>query len=987
MRVMSRPISKYLLLLLLSAGFLLKAQQFHFKNYSVESGLPFVQVYCMYQDSKGYLWSGGYGGLSRFDGKEFINYSPKNGLINHYVNAICEDDSGTIYAGTVEGLSILKGKKILANFSTKNGLIENTINALCYRKNEGIYIGTAKGLFCFTGGKFITIKDFEKREIKCLQIMADVLCIGTGNGLFYYDKKTNTSRKQEGLDNNNINCLSYSPADSSLFVGTTKGFSVIRTNHKPYNFHEENGLIDENISSIYSEGLHNIWIGSASGLLNFNGKEFSFYDIYNENNSNHIRCLLKDIEGNLWLGTHTGLFRYRDNAFSSFKNGGIANAMVFQIFRDKKNDLWFCTETGIYKYSQGFFNLLSTKDGLPDNYCVAGLEDDDGTLWFCTNKGISWYKNGVFKNFTHQQGLKTAAPFGVIYKDKQNTIWVGGKDGVAAFKKVNGIYTPTYYMLPELTQEWGVTAFIEDNNGVFWLGTSAEGIYRFENGNFIRVDTKLNIKPSSFFTLLCDRNNTLYAATLNGLWIYDQTNNIQKIISEKEGLNSELIYSIKFTDNENGIWIGTNQGINKLDLGKYRASNTIDISAYGKAEGFSGVECNSYGIWEDKDSTLWFGTVGGVIRYQPNAFKRNTEESKTYITSITLQNVDTALVNGVLLPYNYNNIAFYYRGISLTNPDRVRYMKMLEGLETKWSDPSTEDYSKYGNLAPGKYTFKVKSCNSEGVWNKEAVVFSFEIKTPFFKTWWFTLSMIGFAAGVIMIVFRVRIQNIRKKQKAEFDRKVEISKIELKALRAQMNPHFVFNSLNSIQHYILNSKSNEAAKYLNKFAKLIRIILSNSEKSMVTVNEDIESLNLYLELESMRFDGKFDYSINVDKSVDGDYDEIPPMLMQPYIENAILHGLNPKETKGHLKIDIFIKNNYIVCRITDDGIGRVKAGEIKRTTPSNAHKSLGMKITSERVRILNDINKSDLSVSVTDLQDANGNSAGTMVELYIPHFN
>lgn len=984
---MHHPITRYLLLLFASASFLLRSQQFHFKNYSVESGLPFVQVYCMYQDSKGYLWSGGYGGLSRFDGKEFINYSPKNGLINHYVNAICEDDSGYIYVGTIEGLSILKIQKIIANFSTKNGLTENCINALCYRKGEGVYIGTTKGLFCFHNGKFEAISGFEKKEIKCLQAMHNVLCVGTNNGLFYYYKNTKTSKQQEGLDNKSINCLSFSVADSTLMIGTMKGFSMIKSDGKTYNFHEENGLIDENITSIYSEGINNIWIGSASGLLNFNGKEFSFYNIYNENNSNHIRCILKDFEGNLWLGTHTGLFRYRDNAFSTFKEAGIGNAMVFQIFRDKKNELWICSDHGVFRYSQGFFTLLSTKDGLPDNFCDAGLEDEDGTIWLCTNKGLAWYKNGSLKNFTEQQGLKITAPLSVIYKDKQKTIWVGGKNGIAAFRKTNGVYNPTYYILPELTQEYGVTAFVEDNHGSLWLGSSSNGIYKFENEKFVQKNSALNIKPSSFFTLLSDKYNTLYGATLNGLWIYDQSNNTQKIISEKEGLNSELLYSIKFTDNENGIWIGTNQGINKMDLTKYRASKTIDITSYGKAEGFSGVECNSYGIWEDRDSTMWFGTVSGIIKYQPNAFKRNTEESRTYITSITLQNIDTTLKNGILLPYDYNNLGFYYRGISLTNPDRVRYIKMLEGLDTKWSEPSAEDYSKYGNLAPGKYTFKIKSCNSEGVWNKEAVAFSFEIKTPFFKTWWFIITMIVLIIALVMTVFRIRIQNIRKKQKEEFDRKVEISKIELKALRAQMNPHFVFNSLNSIQHYILNSKSSEAAKYLNKFAKLIRTILSNSEKAMVTVNEDVESLNLYLELESMRFDGKFDYSINVDKSVDGDYDEIPPMLMQPYIENAILHGLNPKESKGHLKIDIFIKNNYIVCRISDDGIGRVKSSEIKRTSPGNAHKSLGMKITSERVRILNDINKSDLSVSVTDLRDASGNSTGTMVELYIPHFN
>lgn len=411
-------------------------------------------MYCMFQDSKGYLWSGGYGGLSCFDGKDFINYSPKNGLINHYVNAICEDDSGNIYAGTVEGLSILKNKKIIANYNTKNGLVINTINALCFKKNEGVYIGTTKGLLCFKDGKFSTFSDFDKRDIKCLKSIDGILCIGTSNGLFYFDRNNKTIRKQEGLDNNNINCIAYSPGDSSLLVGTNRGFSIIKkTQSKPYNYHIENGLIDENISSIYCSDVNRIWVGSGSGLLKFDGKEFSFYNIYNENNSNHIRCILKDTEGNLWLGTHTGLFRYRDNAFSSFKNGGLANAMVFQIFRDKKNDLWFCTETGVFRYSQGFFNLISTKDGLADNYCVVGLEDDDGTIWLCSNKGISWYKNGSIKNFTTQQGFKLTTPISVIYKDKQNTIWVGGKDGVVAFKKNNGSYAPTYYMMPELTQE------------------------------------------------------------------------------------------------------------------------------------------------------------------------------------------------------------------------------------------------------------------------------------------------------------------------------------------------------------------------------------------------------------------------------------------------------------------------------------------------------------------------------------------------------
>ncbi len=988
-RSMPTHLRIYLPLLFLLKFTFSSAQQYHFKNYTVDNGLPFVQVFCMIQDEKGYLWSGGYGGLSRFDGKEFLNFSPKNGLINHYVNAVGEGDSGTIYVGTIEGLSILKNNKPFAEYNMKNGLPEKNIACLLYNKNDGLYLGSKKGLCKFSGGKFSSIKLFDSLDVKCLlKISNEKLAVGTARGLYFYTISTGAFKKQEGLDNNNINCLSQCKETGHLYVGTNEGLAQIENEtKKPFNFHTLNGLIDENITSILCESKTSVWVGSSSGLLNFNGNQFSFYKIYSDNNANHIRCIIKDSEDNIWIGTHAGLFRYRDNAFSSFdKETGIGNAFVFQILRDKKGDLWFGTESnGLYKYSQGFFKNYTTKDGLPSNFCPSLLEDEDGTLWIGTNNGVSKFKNGTFSNFTPTQGFPIKGVLNCLYKDKSGTIWTGGQNGVAAFKRTNGVYTPTYYYLPGSLTEYGIEAFAEDKSGNLWMGTFGSGLFRLEESKFVKQNLRLNLKSTDFFMLLCDKNNVLYGATLNGVWICDLSTGKQSYISEKDGLNSELIYLLHLSQNDEVLWIGTNQGINKLNLKKYHEKGTIDITSYGKAEGFTGVECNNYGVWEDKDGTMWFGTVAGVVKYEPKAFKENKVLPRTYFHSITLQNEDTALKSGVVLRYNSNNLGFYYRGICLTNPDKVKYIKKLEGLETSWSEPSSEDYSKYANLPPGSYTFQVKSCNNEGVWQLETAQFAFEIKTAFFKTWWFyTLIVIGLFITVFAI-FRFRLQKIRKKEQAEFETKVAISKVELKALRAQMNPHFVFNSLNSIQHYILYNKTEEAAKYLNKFAKLIRIILNNSEKSMVTINEDIESLKLYLELETMRFDGKFEYSVNIDKSIDPDYDEIPPMLMQPYLENAILHGLNPKKEKGHLKIDIFTKDNYIVCRITDDGIGRDRAAEIKRTEPGSQHKSLGMKITSERVRILNSINNSDLSFTITDLKDANQNPCGTMVELYIPH--
>lgn len=988
--LMFHPFTRYLLLLLVSACSLVKAQQYNFKNYSAESGLPFVQISCMHQDKKGYIWSGGYGGLSRFDGKVFLNFSPKNGLSSQYVNAICSNDSNHIFVATADGLSVIKKKKI-SNYNSNKIFSTAYLTALCYDKNTGVYVGSRQGLYVFNNHKFQEITNYKGMEIKSLFCTKNgVICVGTTFGLFYYDPNKKTSVKQQGLAGENINCITECADNGHLFIGTSNGLSkIILPGQTPTNLHVENGLIDENIKAVFCENKDEFWIGSAAGLLKYDGKVFEYYNLFNDNNANHIRCILKDTEENIWVGTHSGVYKYRDNAFSSFdKSTGIGNAFVFKILKDKQGDIWFCTDgSGVFKYSKGFFKNYTTKDGLLHNSAISATLMDDGSIWFGTPKGFSIFRNNRFENFSGNAGMQVKGPMSVQYVDSKNTLWMGGQNGAEAIRKINGVYKTQFYKIPELLLESGVQALVEDKDGGLWLGTFLGGLFKLEGDEFVYQNKKRNIKAESFFTLLCDKNNVLYGATLNGLWIYDLKTGTQQYITDKDGLNSELTYLLHFSDNENTLWVGTNQGINKFDLGGFRENKTIKIQSYGKTEGFTGVECNNYGVLEEEDGTFWFGTVSGVVRHQPQSININSKLPLTYIQSIKLLSEDTLLKNGSLLPHDYNNITFYYRGICFTNPDKVLYKKKLEGYENNWSEPSNEDYSKYANLPAGKYTFKVKSCNNEGIWNEVPAEFSFEIKLPFYKTWWFILAMLALSSALIIAVFQIRVQNIRKKEKAEFDKKVEIAKVELKALRAQMNPHFVFNSLNSIQHYILNSKSNEAAKYLNKFAKLIRTILSNSEKAMVTVNEDVESLRLYLELEQMRFDDKFDYSINVDASIDGDYDEIPPMLMQPYIENAILHGLNPKETKGHLKIDIFTKNNYIVCRISDDGIGREKSGEIKRTSPSNPHKSLGMKITSERVRILNNINKSDLSVSVTDLKDEQGNSCGTMVELYIPHFN
>ncbi|MBL7936082.1 MAG: histidine kinase, partial [Bacteroidia bacterium] len=553
--------------------------------------------------------------------------------------------------------------------------------------------------------------------------------------------------------------------------------------------------------------------------------------------------------------------------------------------------------------------------------------------------------------------------------------------------KNGNAYSTTYYKLPVQTTEkegYAVWSIIEDDKGIIWAGTYLEGLYKLENNQFKR---QLISSPEPIATALdlCkDKHGNLYAATMNGVMMFNPDKHSYKLISEKEGLSSELVYAIGITKDNNYLWVGTNQGINRIDLNKLRY-DFIDILKYGKNDGFSGVESNSHGIFEDTDSTIWFGTVNGLVKYSPKEFIENDNLSKTLITNIKLAYNDTALADGAVLPYYLNNISFYFDGICLTAPEKVLYSYKLENYDKNWS-PNTEiNNTKYDNLPPGKYIFKVKSCNNEGVWNVEPTTFSFTVKSPYYKTWWFILLCIASISTIVIVIFSVRVRQIKRKQQVEFEQQVEISKAELKALRAQMNPHFVFNSLNSIQHYILNSKGDEAVKYLNKFAKLIRTILNNSEKPLVTINEDIEALRLYLELEKMRFDNKFDYSIQLHDSIDGDYDEIPPMLIQPYLENAILHGINPKQGNGHISIIIKVVNQFIKISIIDDGIGREKSKTIQSLQPAARHKSLGMKITKDRVRILNSLHQSTLNVNIIDLYNEKNEAIGTQVDLFIPY--
>jgi ligand-binding sensor domain-containing protein len=991
---MANNIRKHLFLFVVMVSFpvFYSAQSLNFRNYTVDDGLPFVGVNAIYQDSKGNLWSGGYGGLSEFNGKTFVNYSPQNGLANHHVFAITEDTASRLWVGTLTGLSVL-GPKGFKNYTVRDGLADDKINCLFRDSMGSIWIGTDKGINLFSGNQFqrpAHLLDSVSSAIRA--IMMDThheIWIGTDNGIVMADEGGNKHavfNHKNGLTDDRVNCI-YQDGSGNYWIGTDKGITHMSADRKSvYSISALNGI---NIIAFIQDLQGNIWISTEVGLWKYDGVNFKSISLGRDVNANRTSCLYRDFEKNIWIGTYSGLFRYRSADFVTYGvTEGLSTPFIEQITRDRNGNLWVATSGGgLNIYKDQHIYTYTQSDGLPSNNLTSVIETKDGTIYIGSDHGYCTCgpvtnpgKRPAFKIPAKQNRLLSDT-LNIIYQDSKGVIWFGQNKGVSCLK--NGVMS--WIPLPAGNKDFTVYYFMEDHKGDLWIGTYQGGLFRYDGHQFISVNKELGMSGETYLAMLQDKEGIYYFGTFEGVYMYDPAKRYSKgkqliRFSETDGLSSDLVYLMVFDDEEETIWAGTNQALNKIDLGTFKHTGHKKIVHYGKEEGFNGVECNGSAVSKEPDGTIWFGTVNGLIRYSPKEYRANTALAKTSITHIRLFYSDTVLPQHAELSYDKNNFSFSYIGICLTNPKKVKYISRLEGFDKEWSPVTSSNTATYSNLPPGKYTFKVLSCNNENIWNTTPASFTFTILAPYWKRWWFSTILSIALAGITILVIRYRIERI----KTDEQMKARVAKHELKALRSQMNPHFIFNSLNSIQHFIVHHEEESASKYLNTFAKLIRTILNNSEKATTTIKEEIDSLRLYLQLEALRFEGKFEYEIIVDPDLDLEYHEIPTMLIQPYAENAILHGLLPKKEMGRLEIKVSQGEGFILCTIRDNGVGRKKATEMKESSIRKTHKSFGMKITQDRLELLNYLHKSSLSIKIQDLMDAEGLPCGTQVDIYIP---
>lgn len=945
------------------------------------------------EDHEGYIWMGTQGGgLSKFDGKKFQNYTTKDGLTNNYIQALCLDNDSNLFIGTQNGLTIFYGQQFvkqqgiaglkiesitkdkqgemwlgtnngvylyindsLQKFMPENSLLKNYIYDIVVDNNNIKWLASDIGLIKMDGQKIKLFKNeygFKSNFLNALHIdQNEKLWVATyGDGVFSFEDNIFTP---VGLEKKYI-IFDFLAVDHNLWMGTLRnGITVLNTKtFSSSSFKEDNGLPGNQVRALLQDSWGNIWVGlSGSGVACYTGQRFEYYSRDNGLPGRQIYAIEQGESSSLYLGiSDQGLYKFEPNAIQKFKPiEGVDQVKIKALFRDSKNRLWVGTDSkGCYILEQ---DSLIKINGLSVDWIKCFAEDLRGNIFIGTAGG------GINKvTFTDSS-------------DYQVDI-ITSHDGL---------------------NENRITDLITDSLGRVWFSTPSNGIgVIFNDRNIITFKQKDGLGSNDVRSLTIDQHQTLWIGSpSSGITTMDLSAD-KLSFSPFEYAHNHVIYFLQFDANDN-LWIGTEAGLDKVILDNQREA--IESYHYSKPDGFLGVETCTNSSLLDAKNQLWFGTIDGFCKTLPEEKIANTVAPKLKIDQVNLfykPLQETHLKNyldargqvkdTLVLTYEQNHLTFNFKGIDLINPEKVKYQWILYGQEEVWSPFSDAQQVSYSNLEPGTYQFAVKSCNKDGVCNPSPEFVNFKILAPFWKKLWFKIVGIGGLILGFIIITGLIIRNIRKKSKEKNQRltlEKNVLELEQKALRLQMNPHFIFNSLNSIQGLIAANDNKSARLSLTKFSRLMRQTLENSRETFITVEQEIAVLTNYLDLEKHTHQNKFDYEIIAnDEALE---ELIPPLLIQPFVENAIIHGVLPKKDKGLINIIFKVEKSSLIIHIQDNGIGRSKASE-KNQSIKDYHKSTGLNVTRERIENLGQ----DDGIEFVDLMDNNGRAVGTLVKIQLP---
>lgn len=968
------------------------AQQHAFMQITPRDGLAQSQVRSMAQDGAGYLWLGTLGGASRFDGHSFVNYSLQQGLPDAHVSAMVAGADGTMWLAA--GPELLKvqggrmrsmgqqvpmGGRILTLASAADGsIILGTDHGTVLRHHEGRSeqvpgilpeaLGAVRALLPLTDGTLWV--GAEEALLRC----ADGACHVVEEGSMAPASISGLARDEKG----------------SIWVATFgEGVYRVDPGGAITNFDEEHGLLQSNVRCVLVDEQGRVWFGSKFGLNMFEEGRMRSFTIYQGLPSDNIWCAFQDREGNLWFGTDgSGALRYAGDAFVTFTvTDGLCSDLVMTMVADADGDLWLGTYGSGICRADGMA-MVTTVDGLPNNTVWSSLRDRHGRLWFGTSDGLAVMERGEVLSLPSTSALRGHRVL-ALHEDTRGNIWCGTREGLAMLAP-DGVLT--HHVEPGPGRS--VRSIFSGPDGTLWMGTE-QGVVAMRDGGFEPFPIMAGTAPVPVLCLLFDASGRLWAGTTNGLAWLD--GDAMRHVGLGPDLGSNYI-DLLLQDKSGRVWAGTNNGLFSFDpdvfVGDPEAHEHI-----GANEGLRSLECNLNAAYMDARGRLFFGTAAGLVLHDPGKLHRpaGAMPPVVHITGLRsfLKETDwspystgldakTLLPAGLELPHGRHHLTFDYTGISFAAPGRLRYRYRLRGMDEDWLPLTSDRSATYSNLPPGEHVFEVMAMGGGGAWSEPAR-FHFRVEPPFWTKPWFFFLVALAVAGLVWLVMRYRQRiRARRERTRQLMLRSRMLQLEQQALNANMNRHFVFNALNSIQSYINRQDRATANKYLSSFARLIRKNLDASQSDTTTLAEELQRLELYLVLEHMRFKDRFRYGFVVGEGVQVERVRLPAMMLQPYVENAIWHGILPMERQGCVTVEVLLLDHgHVRVRITDDGVGVEQS--MSRKDRDADHISRGIEITKGRADVLRKLDLADIRIfGPRQLHDGNGAPCGTEVLIDLP---
>jgi ligand-binding sensor domain-containing protein len=974
-----------------------RAQQYTFIPYSIKQGLVQSQVRCLMQDSRGYIWVGTLGGLSRFDGRVFQNYDRNSGLLNNQINCFIELSNGETLVGSNGSISFINGRGVYS-VALEGAWKEATINTL-FQDDDIVLIGTETGLLSYSLSKKSVVPNdpmyaqLADKHIKTI--------LRSRNGTLYILTKENLWQAANGRcetyfipTNSETNFFDLvESSDGTLWMATKgEGLMYLRQGVAG-NFLSTFDQMPGTLNNLFITPDDKLWMTSRFGFLSYDGEHFNMVTDQNGLSTGDVRDILCDRDGNIWVGTYgSGVQKFTGYTFITYnKHDGLSSDAVMSVLEDSQGDIWFSTfDNGICRMTGDSIVKFNLNELNSSSRIWSSLRTTDNTLWFGSSEGLFSIQNGKLQHYNEKDSLQDKLVLS-LYEDRDKRLWIGTAKGVAYYDGIS-IHALTSKDAPKKR----IRSIRQDGNGHIWMAC-IEGLYKYDGKSFAMFSQRDGLSENSVYCVEVDATNRVWVGTQNGL-SYSSGATFQSIAVDPKISGSNVINFLRYT---NGIlWVGTNNGLYSSRLDALAADKKLHFQHYSVEDGLKSMETNFNSTFLDSKNRMWFGTAEGAVVFLPDELiGKGISKSQRPIIHITnlqinLENQDWSKflrpidsITGLLIQpkfsYKQNHLTFYFTGISTTYPEHLEYQFLLEGFDDDWKTITGSNSATYSNLPYKSYVFRVKAVNKEGLWSDE-VSYAFSVTPPFWLTWWFITLEVLLALSIISYIIYNRRKVLKEKREREwFEVKSKMLALEQQSLNSSMNRHFIFNALNSIQYYINRQDRIAANRYLSDFAKLIRKNLDNTQENLTSLRDEIERLELYLRLEHMRFNDKFVYHINVDPQLDLDGTKVPPMLIQPFLENSIWHGLLPKTETGEVNLDIARVNGHLEFSVTDNGVGIENS--LKNKTTADNHISKGMEITQNRLELIQKSTGQNIELrGPWQLSDEEGNSIGTKVQILLP---